>query len=541
MIRLHTYRASSFFFLILITPYAYCDDFISQELDEDVNFLETSLPEAAREATPEDAVAPIITIDGHKILEVDLFCHTNPLNKRNILDSPIMLPQKPGYYRYPRIFGAQLFWSKTDKMFFTKNSGSICSYLAILDPNLIQAIDNSISKIQKLDPTFNINPTNILPLFKDARIEERKLGFMFHGARHWRRTHFRAMVPLYYYERNFFLTDEERDDIEQELGSSEGEDQMEFAEDHLISDQLGFGDTRLMLDFNAIESKHGFEAMVGIFTTLPTACAFKKGLKGTHFKKCSKMPVFSFQELFEEGQTVEQITEQVQKFLLGVVDHLSANILDTQLGSDKHIGFGGEWRSETPLRIFIRKRWADNIYMKSFLSLEYYFPANEKRFFIDCNTAAQFDALGLNRDSNTILENLTDPVYAQQVLDFLQAKFVESLYPFVAQTRVQPGVIFRWCSKAFYVKEHWGFNLGTDMWIQSPEKIRSVSTCGIPTKLNIRKGIKPYGYQNKVVGALFYTWTGDRDLTLGLNADSTYSSTGIGQDFTVSLNLETNF
>jgi hypothetical protein len=224
-----------------------------------------------------------------------------------------------------------------------------------------------------------------------------------------------------------------------------------------------------------------------------------------------------------------------------VLDHLSANLLDTQLGNDRHVGVGGLWRSEWPLNALIHTHWTENLFIKSFLSLEYYFAGNEKRFFIDCNKAAQFEALGLNRDTNTILENLADPVYAQEVLDFLQAKFVETFYPFVAKTRVRPGLILRWGSKVFYVQEHWGVTLGSDLWIQTPEKFVQVNTSCIPTKLNIRKGFKPFGYQSKVLGCVFYTWTGVRDLTLALNGDYTYSSSGIGQDFTVSLNLETNF
>lgn len=518
---------------------------ILDELNDD-SFLESSIEEEVRQVNPADVVSPLIIIGVQNLLEKSLFCHTNPLNTRNILDLPTFLPQKVDTYCYNTTFGASLFWNKTDRMHFTGSSHSMCSYLSVFGDNVLEKIQDSVDEIKKFIPDFDIDPINILILFQNMTVQERKLGFMFHFEQDFKCAHFMALLPLYYVERNFFLTPQEQDAIESELGVLETESQNQFAEEHLISDKLGFGDMRLMLDVDIMGNDQSNRdclcLRVGALTTLPTAVAFKKGLKGTFFRKDIPRPTFSFADLFDKAN-ITATTAVMQKFLFQALDHLSANLLDAQLGNGGHVGLGAFTKTVTPLRIFIKRPWAENIYFKSFLSLEYLFAANEERFYIQGNDVPEFTALGLNRPTDDILNQIAmDPAYAQAVLDFLDVQFVDALFPFVFKTKVNPGVVFRWTSRIYYEGCLWGFYVGSDLWVQGKEKLRNVQKCAVPLTIDIPKATKPVAYQSKILGSIFYTKkTECRDWIFGLTFDNTIMKSGIGDDFTISLNIEANF
>ncbi|MFI5333123.1 MAG: hypothetical protein ACHQVS_03405 [Candidatus Babeliales bacterium] len=520
-------------------------DDLSFMLTEDQDFLKADIPEATMEFTPTDIAFNLVNFNAHKILQNELFLRTNDLNTRDIIYSPLFIRQKEDNYYFDSIVGLHLFYNQTHRMNFTKDSTSINSYLAISEPNLLDAIKESVAIIQKLNIGFNIDPINILPLFDNATIQERKVGLMATMEKNWGRYSLRGIVPLYWVERNLFLTDKEQKAIEQELGVLGKEDQDEFAENHLISDKLGFGDSLVTFDaliLNTDDYKIG--TRLGLVATVPTAWAFKKGLKGSNFPKSDAMPQFNFGELFAQVGA-QNADEVMQNLLFPVVDHLAANILDVDLGNKGHFGLGGIMRNEIPWRHYVNHPWVHNLKWTSSLSLQYMFPNKEKRYYIQKSDVAAFDALNLNnRSIDEIQEQiLADPEYAEQVVNLLQTEFVETLYPFVFKTSVFPGVVFQWTPRLMYEGRRLGFDAGADFWIQGPEHLRNINkTPQCPTDLNIDIATKPTAYQTKVLASLFYTGYRDtHDIVVSLNGDKTIQSSGIGKDFTVTLNIEANF
>ena len=126
-------------------------------------------------------------------------------------------------------------------------------------------------------------------------MQERRLGLMIGGKTTWNRWHFNIMAPWYYLERNHFVDQEVQDDLEevscrilfhlqQPLKNwlKQNARKPDFQDQHLICDKFGIGDTRIYLDYPIIKKKY-LSTRLGILTTIPTAFAMEKGLKGTSF------------------------------------------------------------------------------------------------------------------------------------------------------------------------------------------------------------------------------------------------------------------
>src|SRR3990172_6982135 len=269
------------------------DEFDSPELG---NFLaETEFHPPTR--ADADAVLELLkNVGAIELLKEQTFCNTNPLNERSLLDLPLFLPQQ---FSRPEgwTIGGHLFWNQTSKQNFTTSSTSICSYLSFCSPSFQAKFNNIINSLpQNLRPTLNI--MNILNTFGNTRIQERRLGLMFQAERTFKSWALRFFLPLYYLERNFFLTNSELEQITRELGESSPGEQERFKREHLISDKIGFGDTRIELDFFPIQ-RDTFALRGGFLATIPTGFSVVKGIAGSSFDKCSPRPEINFEELFQ--------------------------------------------------------------------------------------------------------------------------------------------------------------------------------------------------------------------------------------------------
>ena len=499
-------------------------------------------------SNPADPAECLVELDAIRLLQQSLFCHTNPLRVRSLLDYPDFLPITLSPCGKEWTFGAQVFFNATPRCVFDKNSTGIASYLAIQSPTLLEQLNKCASIVTSFLP---FAPNALLSLFKNTTINERRTGFMFHMQREWCDFRFRIMTPFYYLERNFFLTECERAAIEQVLGRASEEETELFAKRHLISDKLGVGDTRLTFDKRVFTSEN-FDLTLGVLATLPTAFMVGRSFLGSNFTKVEQRPVLDIEKLFMQlqGSKAEKAAaqESAKKFALGILDNLSANLLTTGLGNNKHLGVGAYYETNTRLQKFIKLPWACNFKIRSRVSLEYLLPKTENRWFVECSNKALFDALDLNdRTTAEIVEQIkTDPAYAQAVLNLLEAQLVDRLYPFAFNAQVNPGIILRSTGKLLYEVEKWGFFIGSDFWFTSSETIKKVQVCAAgdnrPPNINIKKAELGRAYESKVVGGAF--WKIDRcnhQWLLSLNGDCSTWGSGIGRNFTISFDMEVKF
>lgn len=487
---------------------------------------------------PADVVALLVEdLDALCILQQDFYLHTNELNQRNLLDYGLFLAQK--FCAHPWDIGAHLFYNQTTRDNYTRASTKLCSYLAIFQDSFLQEIQN---RIESLDLNLPVDLRDAVPLFRNMTVQERRLGLMFHGIRRFNSARFRFWIPFYYNEANLFLTPEELDTIQANLGITDPADDDEFARKHLIADQVGFGDLRLNLDFPFARTG-SINSKLGILMTIPTAYALKKGLYGSSFKKSCRGPLLDFCNLFYlavqqmDFALVQMIVEQ---YAIAALNHFDANLIETPLGNNGHVGLGCYLRSKTPLHTLIKRPWAEHINIHSYISFEYLFPKKETRYFIQTyqQNAADFKALGLDRSPATISRQAAeDPFYARTVLGFLENQFTDRLFPFGLRAEVRPGMIFRWVTRYMYEEQRWGYYVGSDSWLTTKEKLSKIEIPkGFPSQMNKKIAKKPFGYQVGAMGNLF--WKLPHNHLVSLNMEYNFSSIGIGYDYLISVNLE---
>ncbi len=482
---------------------------------------------------PETIITLLKDLGALQILQEPFYLFTNSINSRDIIDYPDFEP-RPCKQDEDRMLVWHIFYNQTSHGYLTGHSTDMNKYLALEQDTLLEKLENSLEKIIGLGFNNSFNVAETLALFAHTKVQERRAGFMFQSLTKWDRINLRIALPFYYRQRNFFLTNVERRAIEQQFGASTPEEQREFQDNHLISDTLGFGDTRLELDFKLFQSAPNVR--LGVELTIPTAFAVKKGLKGTHFPKPSGQPTFDFDQLYDLIGNITDPTAQqevltiLREFSLCALDRLSANLLDTQLGNGNHFGIGALLRTKTPLALFLKWPWADKVCFNNRTSIQYLFPSTERRFYI-------------KNPSNFSVRNFDDAEQAINNLTFLEQELVDRIYPIALDTGIQNGLQFRATSQFCFSHCGWSFIVGTDWWVQGKERFSNPK--GTPEQLqqiNRRKAQTRFAYQNKIMGSIVYTLERpEHDWHFSIVGDATTINAGIGKDFTVAVSIETSF
>lgn len=516
-----------------------CISFDDEDSYQDMNeFFDTvGMDHMSRAINPVEIMTILNLFGIPPILELPFFLHTNFLNRRSLLDQPIFEPDRaefPGKW----VVGSSLFARKVTRSNFTKNSDKLNSYLALSEALLIERIEKAIENVNTINPLPEIDVAKIFSLFENMTVEERQVGFMLHCSKRWRYTTLRIMAPLYFQETNFSLTPDEQDAVAEEFGALDPEEEKAFRKAHFISDKIGLGDTRIEVD-QRILKRPSFTLRCGALATVPTAWAWGKGFLGSSFAKPSTLPVFELDPIFnaienpsEESQ--KEATAFITDFLLDSFDRMAADLIDVPLGNRRHLGLGLYVRGKTPLRAYLDNSFAQRTSLTNRISLEWFLPATEKRFYIDKINETAFADHNFKSD---------DPVVAAQNLQFLQEQFVSRLFLRAIDTRIVPGIIFRWSSQAQYKGEKVGFNVGTDFWLQNKAHFSSIQTVAqTKHEIDIPRAKMPLAYQSKVFGGLVFKHKTDKNMWFfSINADANVSSKGLCQDYTLSFNFEASF
>ena len=515
------------------------DDLLSDNLECE-QFLDQNEFTVTRKVDPADILTILILqLDILDILKEDLYCKTTPVNRRFPINQAFILPL-PFNECWSSSVRIQPFYNQTSRMFFTEKSDALSSYLAICNDNLLRKLSQITSEeiIQEQFPNFDLNPICLFPLFKNMTIQERQAGIMVTGSKRWQHCALHILAPFYYLERNFFLTDQERKRVEAVFGA---QDDTTFQDQHLISDKIGIGDTRFIFTWNIL-NRETIDCHLGMQAILPTACAFKKGLKGSSFKQWRQLRRcrFSIEHLWDLAQEDAQIaTEYGTDFFLGALDTLAANLIDAELGNNRHPGLGIFWQSNATLRCLLDRPWADCIRYRGTFSLDYLFAKNERRFFL-----IKTNRCALNSNLYDPTRADEDPAYARCWLNLIENTFTNKFYPIALDAKIQPGVMLQWTPSFFFEKCNCSVQLGGDLWFQSAAKIKSIETpCDIGAQcLDLKKADPTYALQTKACAGFSYCWERPkRSWNVGLYGDYTFFSRGIGRDFTVAFNLCVDF
>lgn len=495
------------------------------------------------------------------LLQENIYLRSNNLNSRSLLDYPEFLP-----FRHDcdcRAVYVDLFFNQTSRAFFTKESGNICSYLAVNSPSLNQKIQNILASLPSILPEgVTIDPDQVFAIIDLAQtftVQERRLGLMIGGKGTIGCWNYNIMAPWYYLERNHFvdanieaaLNTAIADFLRNSFGITGPANPQEAAEvlhvrnqfinNHLISDKFGIGDTRVYFDYPIIE-KEKFQSRGGFLATIPTAFAFKKGLRGTSLSRVVNRPLLDLAGTFNAAVSNQPIPTQTFDYALAFLDNLSAILLDTPMGNGGHFGLGAYVKNRSPLYGFIKQSWAENVTMRSFISLEYLFPATEWRSFRVPVNEALFNMFNFNvtnlSDTSIDDQNLVNTMYS-----FLQHQLTDRLFPIALRTNVRPGVIFRWSSQLCYEGECKGFAIGTDTYVRNKEKFSDIEASYITKKMiDVLHARSPLAYQSKVVGSVFFKVDKpETSWVISIIGDYTFMNKGVGADFTLALTTNVAF
>lgn len=511
------------------------EDYYYEFLNEN-EYLDTAgIDHISRTIDPVAIMAILNALNIPIILQEPLFLHTNILNKRSLLDQPIFEPDRP---EFPGkwVVGVNAFARKTTRSNFTKHSNNLDSWLALSEDSLIRKLEQAIDNANVLSPGLEIDIAEIFALFKNMTVEERQAGFMIHAMKRWHSVTLRIMAPLYYLESNFSLTKKEQDEVARVLGALEPEEEKRFRKAHFISDKIGFGDTRLEVDGKVL-NRPSYTLRVGGLVTLPTAFTWGAGFLGSSFAKPSTLPTFELDPIFNtlENPSIESEQEAliiVRDFLLDAFDRIAADLIDVPLGNNGHLGLGCYMRGKTPMSTFFNTWFAQRLKFANRISLEWFIPAREKRFYINKINEAAFANHNF-QDSNMAAENV----------QFLKEQAISRLFLRAFETKIVPGVIFRWTSGLYYKGDIFGFNLGTDYWLQNKARISSISTSQKTLQeIDVLKAKQPVAQQSKLFGAFLFKIKSDRcTYFFSINADASLNTKGLGQDYSIALNFESSF
>ncbi|MBN1549371.1 hypothetical protein JW872_01785 [Candidatus Babeliales bacterium] len=507
----------------------------------------TSYQATAQECSYSTYLVPALyNCFGVAILEEEVFLRTAGLNHRSLLDYPTLSAHPP--HNNDWLAQIHLFWNQTPHSCFTKQSKSIDSVLALQDPGLVTAVQEFLTAVRtkpcgdillaspgKDSDVFYMDVNHVFGLFSEATVEQRRIGFLAELAKNIYGWTIDLKLPVYYQERNYQLDLEKQEEIKQTAlkffptSSQAADDQ--FTANYLISDRLGIGDTRLAIGYNLLTTKR-LHMLFGGEATIPTAFSVQKGVYGSTFELdagCPDRPTIDLCEIFELNLTAVELKDELARniTLIGrrVLERLSEMLLEKPLGDHGHTGLG----------IFLEPTFtlSDTTKWYNRLAFEHIFPASEIRFILEPANLAAF----AQRDFSS-----TDSATAASNLRFLNARLLDMFFPDRVHVRVQPKILFKVTSVFAYEPENLGFNFGVDFWGHQAETITWDREPELLQTHDLTIARRTGAFQFKVLGSFFGKLDiDDTPWKLQLSADITPLSSGIGKDFTLSLNAQTEW
>lgn len=483
-------------------------------------------------------------------LATDLYLHTNPLRNRPLATLPSLLSRMPHSWADGWHLSAHGFFNQTGKMFFTKHSPYIDSYVSLDHKSPLQQLN--ISEFS------DISISSVIGLFKKVKIQERRGGLLMRAAKKCKNWSLECSTPLYYLEHNYILTEREILDIQQSdvfardnSGAHCDRDSAEkIVRKFVVSDSCGIGDTQIRLRHHAINKKN-LKTTVGLQATLPTAWSFGRGLIGSHFTKRLCRPTIDLKHIV--SLAISQPDDPTPRaialdFMVAASDWLSAMALETSLGNNHHAGFG----------LFLESLWniERRVYLETQASVEYLLPATEIRPFIKQKNPDDFNRQTFLSHSDGYSDSAPDSeeqkkfaALLRKDVAFLNRQSVDLFFPprlhakvvpgFIAQITIEPHFVVKKC----FTQEccsTWDCGIGYDLWYQHHERIKRITGNGLPVKIS--QALRSRAYQGTVFGTIDYQRTRPKTAwSCGLRGEAVATTSGIGRFFTVEAHFAIEF
>lgn len=510
-----------------------------------------------RALAPEDVLGPLIFLKAHNLLKKPFYFYTQPLRRREIVDEVTF--NFPRYHLNKNLIVIP-FYNQMSAAQFRRDRTGIKNYLDMQQTDLVNTLNELAEDADEVDydndgtelDLTNIDIPDLLNMFANMKVQERRLGFMFQYTKDLENSwHISCNVPVLYQEYNYFLTKEEINTIENSafFKALPPGDYWDFVKKHLLSDKIGFGDLRFSVE-QTVKETHAYRLNVGLDITVPSYFAVKKGVIGSYFNKKKATPTFNINDDFLElnqKRTAEddisyqdQLLQNAEDLALNILDRLSSVLLEHPLGNYRHPGLGFFTRSTL---IF-----SPTVELTSKLRMNLLLPAKERRFI-----KTKIDPQELNNiygryvDANGDLINggdfsIIDGTIKNGDINRFEAIFLEKFFPESYDVTVMPGLEISSSSQLTYERPKWTIYVGTEMWYHTKESFLKIHTDSTTkSKLEIETAKKEYAYQSK-------SWIGidkkkkeNSNWKFGVRASASGLNDGIGDDFTISFHCVREF
>ena len=439
-----------------------------------------------------------------------------------------------------------LFYNQTSRKNYTQSVGRIDgtrigSYLNIEDKNFISLIDAGLRTIPlppDLQPLQSLNYPILLNDLANARLEERRLGFLSHYYHKIdKNTYFEFKIPVLYMIKNLNFTKEEKAKFRRQFIVFSGNgcfDENEFAKQNLIFDAVGLGTSEFSLSTRLYTHESTDKHLdAGIFLFLPTDWQFARGLYGTYIEPTDQAPILDLCDLVQ-GIPVSPVSNPnlgaiLNDYFFDAVKHLSSDLLQCPLGYYQTMTIG--------LKLSPYWRIREDLEFNGLYTVEFLFPYEQKRFFDVKDGMASFS------DIYNALPTGTDEL-EEAKLDFLEARLTELLFPRVFPTKLFPGLIITSASNIQKSYKSWDFTAGYSAWVQMAENFINVSVPkGTSIKdFDIDRSMSQDAYQIKIFGKAHHDIHAPRyDLSFTMWADFAIFNNNVGNDFTIGFSFDRKF
>lgn len=467
-------------------------------------------------------------------LDKPLYKKTYNPQFKNIIQSPAFLNwTKPN--KSPKTWSFNTFLTRDYSRNYTDNSNSsnpkhITSYIDLDSKTLLEVFENI-----KNDPTVALQISNfgdfsvpdVFKIFKPMKLQEHKIGVIGHYHTTWGDINVDVQLPFLWAERNFYFNDEEKEAIyNNELMQMLGEvDEWAFAQEYLISDQLGFGTLKVTFTKNLIDRNFS-KSDAGITLYFPTEVAIKKSLLGTYRNLDPNRPKLNFEDLLASvsGTTsgLNNWEEKIAQYFGDAFLRFTTNILHSPLGFDNHPGIAFHISSEYYL--------SDQFTLKAYSSLELLAPMKKDKLIMD----------------KVLSDNEVSTIYADAVdatarVNIIEIAITDRLFPELAVATIFPGPMFSGGINLQYEKGNKSYIFGYLSSIQLKEKILSHSLSQ-DVIWDIEAAEKPFAGQIKLFGRFNKkVQYKNHDLNFSLYLDYNVTSESLGNDFLINFEIQGTF
>jgi hypothetical protein len=465
----------------------------------------------------------------NRILKNDLYCATYPLGHRNIVTYPSLYTLTPTDSR----FNWSIFYQEMHNIFPFCNG--IAGYINLFTQEYLQDINIEIAK------EYGVNVPESVALFKNIRVEQHNVGFMFDYWKRIKQFSVGLQMPFYVTERNYNFPIEDIQEIRVAIAQLMNpfcaiNDTPAVSESaiypYVVETRLGLGDLRASFAWHILEKERG-RLILGTKLTLPSEVTFSSGFIGSDFNKKLERPYLNLQTLIEQftgtEATKQEAVDQLKTFGLATANQMNATLLTTQLGDEQ--------RMQIALYTEPTFNVDDHVSILGSFRANWLLAKRVPRFIKEVIDPSDFDDIHFEHEHLSAAQ-------CAEALTLLSDRLQAVMMPQRYTVGLAPQLELQLTAGArINFTDNWRFLVAYDYWHKKAEQAQFVRGCQCVAVdqhlLQTSSALVPEQTQHKMLLTADYTrFRASHNFTFTFGADVPLTSNNIANDFTCFLRFE---